>query len=82
MRTMYMVDVDFIESSYFQYYTVKQNETWNSVSFNIYNTPKLYWLILKLNNIKDPTLDPFPGSRLKYISEQDALEVLSTIRGN
>lgn len=82
MRTLYIVDVDFIEKSYFKYYRVNNNETWNSISYNIYGTNRLYWLILKLNGIKDPTFDPAPGSKLKYISEQDALEVIESIRGN
>lgn len=82
MRTLYMLDLDFVESGYFQFYTIKQNETWNSISFNIYGTPKLYWLILKLNDIRDPMFDPVPGTQLRYISEEDALEVIDSIRGN
>ena len=82
MRTLYILDVDFIENNYFQYYRVNENETWNSISYNIYGTNRLYWLILKLNGIKDPLFDPVPGSKLKYISEDDALEVIESIRGN
>ena len=82
MSTFQIVDVDQIEKSYFQYYTSKPNETWNSMSYNIYGTVDFYWLLLKLNDVRDPTFDPVPGVQYRYIGESDVIEILNTIRNN
>ena len=43
---------------------------------------KLYGLLLKLNDARDPTFDPIPGARYKYVSESDVVEIVNSIRGS
>ena len=82
MSTFQIIDIDQIESSYFQYYTANPNDTWNLMSYNIYGTVDFYWLLLKLNDARDPTFDPIPGTRYRYVSESDVVEIVNSIRGS
>ena len=52
------------------------------MSYNIYGTVDFYWLLLKLNDARDPTFDPIPGTRYRYVSESDVVEIVNSIRGS
>jgi hypothetical protein len=55
ISTAFMLKRTKIDDSFvFQKYTVQDGELPESVSENIYKTPKYYWTILLVNNIVDP----------------------------
>lgn len=46
-------------------YTVKQNDSYDSIALECYNSPTLYWVICDFNNIQDPFHKPEIGSKIK-----------------
>lgn len=53
--------------------------SWTQVSFQIYGTIKLWWLICITNKILNPVLLPRPGSVIRYIKPQYIGQVLKEI---
>ena len=45
-------------------YTVKKNDTYDSISLAFYNTPIYFWVICDFNNINDPFDKPKEGTSL------------------
>lgn len=46
-------------------YTVKENDTYDSISLQSYGNPTYYWVICSFNHIQDPFENPVAGTRLK-----------------
>lgn len=46
-------------------HTVKNNETFDSISLYYYNSPLYFWVIMDFNNLQDPFEQPKVGSQLK-----------------
>jgi len=64
----YVVNEDsFTEIGFFNTYEVANGDYWDNVSFNLYNTPYLWWVIALLNNITNP---------FEELDEGDILNVL------
>ena len=80
MRSLYLLDLDNIPKSYFNYYKIRQNDTWTLISHKLYGTVELWWLILKLNNIKDPTFEPNIDESIRYISTETVNQILDTMK--
>ena len=58
---------------------------WPTISWNIYGTTRLAWLLMKLNNIKDATIfTKVPaGSAVKYLDRGEYVnKILEAIREN
>jgi nucleoid-associated protein YgaU len=55
-------DTDVEES-----YVIKYSDTWLSISYNIYNTIELWWIICAYNQIQNPTTMPEPGTVIKIL---------------
>ena len=45
-------------------YTVKKNDTYDSISLSFYNTPTYFWVICDFNKINDPFNPPAEGTSL------------------
>jgi len=58
------VDINNLQPSIYNLYTVQYNDTWTNISFNFYKTIDLWWIICKFNNISDPTVSPIEGEKL------------------
>jgi hypothetical protein len=60
-------DIDYMKkNNMLEYYKVKNGELPEDVAFNVYNDKKLYWLILKTNNMQDYFYDwPLTDDELK-----------------
>ena len=43
----------FTDVAFFETYEVSNGEYWDNVSFNLYQTPYLWWVIALLNNIEN-----------------------------
>jgi len=76
--TMYF-KTDNIRSEYYDIYEWETNDTWFLISYKIYNTIDLWWLICKMNNIVNP-LDPIKeGTPLKILKEEYLESVLEPL---
>lgn len=64
----------------FNKYGVKPGDTWPNISYNVFNTPNAWWIILLANGIQDPTNQPEPGTILLIPKEQTVKEILRQIK--
>lgn len=56
---------------YFMFYLVQEGETPDSVAYNAYKNPNLYWLIMLTNNMLDPQFDwPLASNELDKLVER------------
>jgi hypothetical protein len=61
-------------------YTVKGSIPYTALSYNIYKTPNLWWLICLVNNIKNPVKLLEPGVTIKIIKPENVDSILSQIQ--
>lgn len=78
----YLIDEDILSNvSFFETYTVSNGEHWDNVSYNIYGTGFLWWVIALLNN--DSIINPFEdledGQQLKVLREDYIYQLLSDL---
>lgn len=79
-RTIYFKNAaNLAPINYFEY-TVGRGDTWTNISYKVYGTYRLWWLICKTNSIVDPTVLPVEGVILKILSETAVNTVLRAIR--
>ena len=64
----------------FDSYAVGDGDTWPFISYKVYNTPNLWWLIILANDIDNPVLLPKPGTFLFIPSEGIVKAVLNEIK--
>lgn len=57
----------FSDISVFESYKVANGEYWDNVSYNLYNTPFLWWVIALLNNTVNPFEELEDGDELKVL---------------
>lgn len=69
-----------LPNGYYVKYTTKPGETWPLISYRNYNTPNLWWLILCVNNINNPVIQPESGTTLKVIRMEYAKAILAEIQ--
>ena len=75
------IDTTGIDPLVFDYYTIQKRLPWTSISYNLYNTQHLWWLILAVNKIVSPIVQPAPGTVIKVIKAEYIDNVLSEIQG-
>jgi nucleoid-associated protein YgaU len=64
----------------FTTYTTKHGDTWPFISHKTLNNPNLWWLILFVNNIQDPTIKLEPGVNILIPISRFVQEVISQIK--
>lgn len=69
-----------IPPAYYYTVTLKRATPWTVISYNEYKTINLWWLILLVNNIKNPVLFPEAGSVLKIVKQPFIKLILNDIR--
>lgn len=62
-KTSYLKD-----TTIYTLYTVKRNDTFDSLALHFYNNPTLYWIICSFNHIQDPFMELKEGTKLKIPS--------------
>ena len=67
-------------ASYFTTYIPRNLDAWPLISYNEYGTTRLWWLICKVNNIADPTQEPYEFEWLKLLKKQKVNEILNQFR--
>lgn len=66
--------------SYFDYYTVKDEDQWPNISYAVYGDVKLWWLVLLANKITNPLQQPVAGSKLKIYKRDIARTIIGQIQ--
>jgi len=70
---------DNLPAGYYDSYNVTYGDTWPFISYKVYNTPNLWWVILSVNNIINPTQTPEPGTFIKILKTEVVKNILSQI---
>jgi hypothetical protein len=79
------IDVDYLERNFLiDYYKIKDGERPDDIAYKFYNDRGLYWIPLKVNNMRDYFYDwPLSDSELKnfmdvyYTEKDDDIESLA-----
>lgn len=79
-KTITFDNMDDMSESYYSTYIVKGGDTWTGISFKFYNTIKLWWLICKINNIKNPFTELTEGKRIKILEQSIVNDILNSIK--
>ena len=69
-----------IDPKFIDYIRVAGKQTWTNLSFQIYGSITLWWLILVTNGIQNPVLLPEPGMVLKIIKPEFVDTILQQIK--
>jgi len=54
-----------LPDGYFIDYNIVYGDTWPFISYKVYNTPNMWWIILFANNISNPINSIIPGTQIK-----------------
>jgi len=69
-----------LNPQYFDTFVIDVDLPWVILSYNIYSTLNLWWLLCLANNIQDPTKNPELGSYIKVIKPEYVDLVVNTIK--
>lgn len=72
--------LDKIPATELTTYKVKEGDNLNIISYNIYGTIQLWWLLAKINNITDATLKLQPGWELYTLNKTNVNQILNALR--
>lgn len=72
-------DIDITQIGYI---TVKQKQPWTTISYNVYGTTELWWVICLINKIDNPLLAPDTGAVLKILNPAYLKNVLNEINSS
>lgn len=64
-------------------FLVKHDSFWNTISYNIYGTTRLWWILMKINEVDARHMfDVVPaGSSIKYVDKDIARSIVMSIKG-
>lgn len=68
-----------LPEGYYGIYNAVYGDTWPLVSYKIYRSPNLWWLVVAANNIINPTSQPQPGQQIKFLRTRFASLVISQL---
>ena len=70
-----------IKGSGVEEYQITHNMFWPIVSYKIYGTTRLAWLLMKLNNVKNDSIFNIlhAGDKVKYITQEYLNNIVNTI---
>lgn len=66
-RSYILNDSVFTETALFNTYKVANGEFWDNISYNIYETPYLWWILAILNNTVNPFEELEDGKIIKVL---------------
>ncbi len=69
----------FSEVAFFETYEVSNGEYWDNVSYNLYDTPYLWWVIALLNNISNPFEELEDGDILNVLRDEYVFQLTSDL---
>ena len=71
---------DDLNTTFFDYVTLDKKIPLTTLSYRLYGTTYLWWLILVINKIDNPVRDLPVGKKLKYIKNEYIKDVLDNIK--
>jgi hypothetical protein len=66
MRT-YQTNPELLRQDIYEIYTVDEDDWWDNISAEAYQTPYLWWVLPIVNNISNPFESLEPGSQIKIL---------------
>ena len=69
-----------IDPDYLNKFTIPSEMPWTTISYNIYGTQHLWWLLCLLNNIKNPVKLLEAGSEIIALKEIYLSDIYSTLK--
>jgi hypothetical protein len=69
----------FSQVAFFETYEVSNGEYWDNVSYNLYKTPFLWWVIALLNNIVNPFEELEDGDILNVLRNEYVFQLTSDL---
>lgn len=78
-KSVYFHDLNNIYINNFITYTVQNKDTWPLISYKMYGTIELWWLICKVNSITNPLTAPVSGTSLIILTSDIVNSILSAI---
>lgn len=79
-RGLVIRGVNNIPAQYLDYYTVDNRDNLNLISYKVYGTINLWWLIAKINNITDATITLKPGRKLIIVGTDSVNKILNMLK--
>lgn len=63
-------------------YIVKHDQFWTTLSYNIYGTTRLAWLLMKLNNVRCENVFSIieTGTRIRYLNKDYVSRIIREMR--
>lgn len=59
----------FGQNTYFEYYEVEEEDWWDNISYAVYGTPNLWWVIAIINKVVNP---------FEFLNQGDAIIILKS----
>ena len=81
-KNVYFDNIDSMSSNSVYDYIILEDDSWTNISYKFYNTYKLWWLICKMNNVKNPFYELIPGKEIKIPSKEMVDAILAVIKSN
>jgi len=70
---------DNLPPGYYDDYDVVYGDTWPFISYKVYDNPNIWWIIVSVNNIIDPTKQPTPGTKINILNPRLASLIITQI---
>ena len=71
---------DDLDNNFFDFIVLQKNTPLTTISYEIYRTTYLWWLILVVNKIDNPVKNMPVGKKIKFIKSEYIKDVLSSIK--
>lgn len=56
-----------LDPDVYDLYTIEPNDAWPIISWKVYNSVFLWWVLCSVNNIQNPLIMPEPGTQIKIL---------------
>lgn len=76
-NTIRFINIDDITPNNYSNYIISSVDSWTAISYKFYKTIKLWWLICKFNDIKNPFTELIPGKYIKIPDENLVKTILN-----
>ena len=70
---------DDLNNNFFDFIVLKKETPLTTISYEIYKTTYLWWLILVVNNIENPVKNLPTGKKLRFIKNEYIKDVMDSI---
>lgn len=67
-------------SNLYTNYVVLEGDSYQTISYRVYGTTRLWWLIAKMNNVTDATELPVPGEIIRILNKNFVSDVCGLLK--